>query len=555
MSAPLPPLQQRGFDDGYMLEPLNEEEIEPGSFDLVAPAPNSGVPRYSLEKRSEMLFSAEHLEMIFKDPSLLLRFTAFLGAHRPMSVAMLIYYLDAVKALRAIEYSNAVAEALDPIEGFDFTKRTPTPTENLELKLKIKESFDQLVREDLPAYITHVYIQTVSMTISRRIAGTLPIALRQASEGLAEVFCLSDPSRPDNPILFSSAEFHRTTQYGVDYVIGKNCRFLQGPKTNPFSVKRIRQKIDAGQEHCEVFLNYRRDGSPFMNLLMVAPLIDSNGVIRYFIGAQVDVSGLVKDCSDLESLQRLVDEDEITEQQKKKLQEEALPKDEFQELSDMLNLSELDIVRRWGGRMHKEVNVQTENTDPRSSENWSKPRLLINSGSPDGSKNSRGLSVSGQLRGIYENYLLVGRAPGLHIMFASPSLRVPGILLSPFMKKIGGSQRVRDELTQALADGQGVTAKLRWISKADVAGRSRWFHCTPLLAQSGKVGVWMVVLVDDEDSNPRYRQPPPVDPKFGRFGGASGISTEDGDDRSLISFALGGESRDGAASLRSHAST
>ncbi len=43
-----------------------------------------------------------------------------------------------------------------------------------------------------------------------------------------------------------------------------------------------------------------------MNLLMMAPLSDSRGVIRYFIGAQVDVSGLVKECSDLESLQRLV---------------------------------------------------------------------------------------------------------------------------------------------------------------------------------------------------------------------------------------------------------
>ena len=43
-----------------------------------------------------------------------------------------------------------------------------------------------------------------------------------------------------------------------------------------------------------------------MNLLMIAPLLDSRGNIRYFIGAQVDVSGLVKDCTDLESLQQLV---------------------------------------------------------------------------------------------------------------------------------------------------------------------------------------------------------------------------------------------------------
>jgi len=105
----------------------------------------------------------------------------------------------------------------------------------------------------------------VTVSIRHRIKG-LP---RPASEGLAEVFCLTDPSRPDNPIVFMTEEFNRTTQYGVDYVIGRNCRFLQGPSTNPFSVKRIRDRLNAGMEHYETFLNYRRDGSPFMNLVMV----------------------------------------------------------------------------------------------------------------------------------------------------------------------------------------------------------------------------------------------------------------------------------------------
>ena len=50
----------------------------------------------------------------------------------------------------------------------------------------------------------------------------------------------------------------------------------------------------------------RRDGSPFLNLLMMAPLMDSKGKVRYFIGAQVDVSGLLKECSELEAMQRLL---------------------------------------------------------------------------------------------------------------------------------------------------------------------------------------------------------------------------------------------------------
>ncbi len=199
----LPPLQHKGADENDQLEPLDEEDIDPGSFDLVASAPE-GVKQYSLETRSEQLFSTEHLRVIFSDPSLLLRFTSFLSSNRQASIPILIYYLDAVKALKAISYSNAIAEALEPIPGFDFTTSTATKTLNAELEQKAIQAFGVLVREDLPAYITHTYIQTVSLSIQRRVTGTLPSSLREASEGLAEVFCLTDPSRPDNPIVFAS---------------------------------------------------------------------------------------------------------------------------------------------------------------------------------------------------------------------------------------------------------------------------------------------------------------------------------------------------------------
>ena len=103
----------------------------------------------------------------------------------------------------------------------------------------------------------------------------------------------------------------------------------------------------------------------------------------------------------------------------------------------------------------------------------------------------------------------------LRILFASPSLRVPGILQSPFMDKIGGSNRVREELTAALAEGRGVTAKVRWVTKSDGEGRNRWIHCTPLLGSNGHIGVWMIVIVDDEHSlSRRWKQTPPVASPF-----------------------------------------
>jgi len=58
-----------------------------------------------------------------------------------------------------------------------------------------------------------------------------------------------------------------------------------------------------------------------------------------------------------------------------------------------------------------------------------------------------------------------------------------------------------------MAEGRGVTAKVRWISKYDEGGKSKWIHCTPLLGGDGRIGVWMVVIIDDEQgTNPPRRK-------------------------------------------------
>lgn len=198
----LPALQaENGLVNGEQLEPIFEDD--PRSFDLVNPVE---APRedYSLEKSSQALFSKDHLQVIFADPALLLQFTTFLGAHRPQSVPTLVHYLDALKSLRAIHYANAICEGLDPVEGLDFTQTPLKPTYNQALEARVNAAFDALAKEELPAFITHQYIQIVSASITARITGSLSPHLRDASEGLAEVFCLTDPSRQDNPIVFAS---------------------------------------------------------------------------------------------------------------------------------------------------------------------------------------------------------------------------------------------------------------------------------------------------------------------------------------------------------------
>jgi hypothetical protein len=126
-----------------------------------------------------------------------------LSVHKPSSIPILVYYLDVLKALKAISYSNAILEALTPIPGYDFTDNIAYPTINKGPEERAEQAFQQMVQNDLPAYVTHVYIQTVSLSITRRIIGTLPPHLREASEGLAEAFCLTDLSQPDNLIVFA----------------------------------------------------------------------------------------------------------------------------------------------------------------------------------------------------------------------------------------------------------------------------------------------------------------------------------------------------------------
>ena len=76
------------------------------------------------------------------------------------------------------------------------------------------------------------------------------------------------------------------TGYGMGQVLGRNCRFLQGPRTDPAAVEKIRKGVAAGADTSVALLNYKADGTAFWNQFFVAPLRDLNGEVVYFVGAQ-----------------------------------------------------------------------------------------------------------------------------------------------------------------------------------------------------------------------------------------------------------------------------
>lgn len=100
---------------------------------------------------------------------------------------------------------------------------------------------------------------------------------------------LSNPRLPDNPIVAANAAFCALTGYREEEIVGRNCRFLAGPDTEPWLTERIRQALRALRPSLTEILNYRKDGSAFRNAVLIAPLFGADGEAAWFLGSQVEV--------------------------------------------------------------------------------------------------------------------------------------------------------------------------------------------------------------------------------------------------------------------------
>ena len=100
---------------------------------------------------------------------------------------------------------------------------------------------------------------------------------------------VTNPRLPDNPIVAVNAAFLTLTGYSERDVVGRNCRFLAGDKTEPWITEQIRSGVRERKTVLVDILNYRADGSEFRNGVMVTPLFDAEGGLAYFLGSQVDL--------------------------------------------------------------------------------------------------------------------------------------------------------------------------------------------------------------------------------------------------------------------------
>jgi PAS domain S-box-containing protein len=101
---------------------------------------------------------------------------------------------------------------------------------------------------------------------------------------------ISNPRLPDNPIVACNAAFCTLTGYAAEEVLGRNCRFLSGPATEPWLSEEIRRGVREHRPVLVEILNYKRNGQPFRNAVLVAPIYDEHDALVYFLGSQVEIA-------------------------------------------------------------------------------------------------------------------------------------------------------------------------------------------------------------------------------------------------------------------------
>lgn len=193
--------QAEGHDND---DPSQFTASSPGAqsgYNLMPPPPN--VTLSNAERLVERLFSVDHLDLIIRHQPAFGRFTSFLNQYRPRSAPTLVRYLETRKAMAAVDYANAIA-----VELTAPNRRSSSSTMAAHISSKFearsRRAVEDLITDALPAYVTHRLTQVVTEFLVKEITGNSPPLHRHLAEGLAEVYCLTDPSLPDNPIVYAS---------------------------------------------------------------------------------------------------------------------------------------------------------------------------------------------------------------------------------------------------------------------------------------------------------------------------------------------------------------
>ncbi len=162
------------------------------------------------------------------------------------------------------------------------------PREFTAEQKKMLEDMAAIVMDELELRRTARELREREATLRQTMRENNQLATAVAT--LTSGVVITDPNLPDNPIIFANPGFYAITGYSPADVIGYNCRFLQGPNTNPATVQAIREAIADRRSFTGMLQNYRKDGTPFIDELSIEPVFDEAGQLLNFVGLQNDVT-------------------------------------------------------------------------------------------------------------------------------------------------------------------------------------------------------------------------------------------------------------------------
>jgi PAS domain S-box-containing protein len=169
-----------------------------------------------------------------------------------------------------------VASALDP------TKHPCPFPRYCEEVTRSREGSEPVTGPEAEQLVAEALDADVSESLKERAMDEAPVGIT-----------ITDPSLPDNPMVYVNEAYERLTGYPREAVVGRNCRLLQGPETSEAAVAKMARAVDAGEPVTVELVNYRRDGSTFWNRVDIAPIYE-DGEVTHFVGFQTDVTRRVR---------------------------------------------------------------------------------------------------------------------------------------------------------------------------------------------------------------------------------------------------------------------
>lgn len=187
----------------------------------------------------------------------------------------------------------------------------------------------------------------LSNNLLRKLAPLKELAMDSLEEGVT----IADFTHPLQPLVFANQGFTEITGYTVDETIGKNCRFLQGPETEPEVVRKIKYAVMNGLSITCQLKNYKKNGEMFINNLSLKPIRNENSVVTHYVGIQSDVTKIVdSQNAEIEALKRVAIANAATESKSKFLahmsHEIRTPLNGLIAVGQLLEDTKLDRVQR-----------------------------------------------------------------------------------------------------------------------------------------------------------------------------------------------------------------